>query len=55
MASNSPAQLAGNIVVVVVLADIGSEEDRSTAVSLVAHIVIARAVAEIEDYNLHHL
>jgi hypothetical protein len=47
--------LAGNIVVVVVVADTGSEVDRSAAVALVAHIVVARAVAEIEDYNLYHL
>jgi hypothetical protein len=52
-ASNTPAQLAGNTVVAaVVTADTGSEREPTAAVVLVAYIVAAGSVAELEDYTL---
>lgn len=55
-ASSTPARLVGNIVVAaVVIADTGSEREPTAAVVLVAYIVAASAVAELEDYKLYRL
>ena len=55
-ASSTPARLAGNIVAAaVVIADTGSEREPTAAVVLVAYIVVAGAVAELEDYRLYRL